>query len=79
METRKQGMTLFGLILALVVTLVVVQLWLVAASLDALHRDDRGAQIPAAVASVVLLAANVGLLRYATAFDRRLREQVRDE
>jgi uncharacterized protein DUF6755 len=73
-ETRRQGATLFGLVLALVVTLVVVQLWLVAAALDALHREDRGALVPAALASLALFAGNVVLLRYVTAFDRRLRE-----
>ena len=79
METRKQGSVLFGLILALVVTLVVVQLWLVAASLDALHRHDRAALIPAAAASLVVLLINVVLLRYVVAFDRRVREARRDE
>jgi hypothetical protein len=79
METRKQGSTLFALILALVITLVIVQLWLVAASLDALHRDDRGALLPSALASGVLLVANLFLLRYVVVFDRRLREAGRGE
>ena len=36
METRQQGTTLFSAILVLIATLVVIQLWLVAAALEAL-------------------------------------------
>lgn len=79
METRKQGATLFSAVLALVVVLVVVQLWLVAGALDALLGGNTDILVPAALASLGLFALNAGLLWYVTSFDRRLREGRPDE
>ncbi len=73
METRQQGMTLVTAICWLVGTLVVIQLWLVAAALDALLSNDTEVLWPAAVASAVLFLANGGLLLYVLDFDRRIR------
>jgi len=53
--------------------LVVIQLWLVAAALEALLSGTRGALLPAAVASFVLLGVNAGLLLYIVRFDERVR------
>ena len=81
METRKQGTTLFTAIAVLIGMLVVIQLWLVAAALEALLSGNRGALLPAAIASVVLLLVNAGLLLYIVRFDeriRRLEERPRD-
>jgi hypothetical protein len=72
-ETRQQGTTLVTAICWLVGTLVVIQLWLVAAALDALLGNDTEVQIPAAVASAVLFLVNGGLLLYVLDFDRRIR------
>jgi hypothetical protein len=36
METRQQGLTLFSAVLVLIAILVVIQLWLVTAALEAL-------------------------------------------
>ncbi len=77
METHHRGTTLFTAILILVGTIVVIQLWLLAAALDALLQRELGALVPSAVASFVLLAINVGLLRYVFRFDARLRHQDR--
>ena len=74
METRQQGATLFSAIVVLIGTLVVVQLWLVAASVDAVYRWDTGVILPAAIASIVLFLISAGLLWYVVAFDARLRE-----
>lgn len=74
METRQQGATLFSALLVLIGTLVVVQLWLLAASLDALYSHEMTLLVPAAIGSVVLFAVSGGLLWYVVAFDRRLRE-----
>ena len=43
METRQQGSTLFSAVLVLIAILVVIQLWLVAAAVDALmaRQTDR--------------------------------------
>lgn len=73
METVKQGTTLFTAICVLIGTLVVIQLWLVAAALDALLGGQTGVLVPAAIASVALLAINGGLLLYIIRFDERVR------
>ena len=73
METLKQGTTLFTGICVLIGVIVVIQLWLVAAALDALLGGDTGVLTPAAVASFVLFLVNGGLLLYAIRFDHRIR------
>ncbi len=73
METREQGSTLFAAVLVLIATLVVIQLWLVAAALDALQSREIAVLVPAALASAVLFAASGGLLWYVVSFDDRLR------
>jgi hypothetical protein len=73
METVRQGTTLFTAICVLIGTLVVIQLWLVSAALDALLGEQTGILIPAALASLALFALNGGLLLYVVRFDQRLR------
>ena len=73
METRQQGTVLFSAILILIATLVVIQLWLVAAALDALSARQIGVLVPTAIASGLLLALSGGLLWYVVSFDQRLR------
>ena len=74
METRQQGSTLFSAILVLIATLVVLQLWLLAAALDGLLGRQTGVLVPAAIASTALFAMNAGLLWYVVSFDERLRQ-----
>lgn len=73
METRQQGSTLFSAILVLIATLVVIQLWLVAAALDALLARQLDVLVPTAAASVALSALSGSLLWYVVSFDARLR------
>jgi hypothetical protein len=73
METRQQGSTLFSAVLVLIAILVVIQLWLVAAAVDALMARQTTVLAPTAVASTVLLALSGGLLWYVVSFDARLR------
>jgi hypothetical protein len=70
MSLRSQGTTLFSAILALVTTTVVLQLWLLTFSMEALLRGHYSTLIPAALASTALFAVNAGLLRYVFRFDR---------
>jgi hypothetical protein len=77
METRKQGSVVFNGVLVLVATLIILQLWLVAAGLDAYLRGERGVRVVAAVASVLLLGANTALLGYVVRINRRIRERIR--
>ena len=73
MDTRQQGTVLFSAILILIATLVVIQLWLVAAALDALLARQLAVLVPTAIASAVLLALGAGMLWYVVSFDARLR------
>lgn len=61
---RSQRMTIVTGILAVVVLIVVLQLWLLTATVNAYLGGDTAMAIPAAIASVVCLALNLGLLRY---------------
>ena len=69
MSIRSQGTTLFTAILVLVACTVVLQLWLLTVSMEALLRHDARILIPAAIGSTVLLAINAGLLLYVFRFD----------
>jgi cytochrome bd-type quinol oxidase subunit 2 len=73
METRQQGSTLFSAVLVLIAILVVIQLWLVAAAVDALMSRQMAVLVPTAIASGVLFALSGGLLWYVVSFDARLR------
>lgn len=75
MVTPRQGLPLFTAISVLIGTLVVIQLWLLAAAIDALLSGEAAVLVPAAAASMVLFAANGGLLLHARNFDRRVRER----
>lgn len=61
---RSQRMTIVNGMLAFVVVLVVLQLWLFTASVNAYLGGDRAIVVPAAAASLVCFGLNAGLLRY---------------
>ena len=73
METRQQGSTLFSAVLVLIAILVVIQLWLVAAAVEALLSRQMAVLVPTAIASGGLFALSGGLLWYVVSFDARLR------
>jgi hypothetical protein len=73
-QQRRQGLTLYTAILWLIGTVVVIQLWLVAAALDALLAGEVGILIPAAIASLLLFLLNGGLLLFVLRFDQRVRQ-----
>jgi hypothetical protein len=62
--TRAQRATIVNGMLAFVVMLVVLQLWLLTATMNAYLGGDQSVIWPAAAASLVCLLLNVGLLRY---------------
>ncbi len=72
MSIRTQGTTLFTAILMLVVSTVVIQLWLLTVSMEALLSHETRTLIPAAIGSSVLLLINAGLLRYVFRFDHEV-------
>lgn len=73
MSTRQQGTVLFTGILFLVATTVIIQLWLLSVSMEALLSGAMRTLVPAAAASTILLCINAGLLRYVFRFDRQIR------
>lgn len=75
MKPRLQGASLFGALLVLVGTLIMVQLWLVGAALEALLAGANGVLLPAALASLGVFLLNGLLLLYALAFDRRIQRR----
>jgi hypothetical protein len=69
--SRSQKTTIVFGIMCLVLMIVVLQLWLLTATMNAYLAGDEGVIIPAAVASVVCFALNGGLLRYVYRMERR--------
>ena len=72
METRRQGLTLITALVLLIGVVVIIQIWLVAAALDALLSGDRAVLLPSALVSAALLGVNGGLLWYVLSFDKRV-------
>lgn len=61
---RGQRMTIVNAMLAFVVMIVILQLWLLTATMNAYLGGDTTVVIPAALASLGCLGLNVGLLWY---------------
>ena len=68
---REQKMTIVYGVLCIVLALVVLQLWLLTATMNAYLGADTAVVWPAACASLVCFLLNLGLLRYLYAMDRR--------
>ena len=68
--TRDQRTTVVYGMLAFVLMLVVLQLWLLTATMNAYLGGDESVVLPAAGASVVCLLLNGGLLRYLSYIER---------
>ena len=62
--TRDQATTIIYGMLAFVLILVILQLWLLTATMNAYLGGDDSVVWPAALASLFCLALNLGLLRY---------------
>ncbi|MBI1881431.1 MAG: hypothetical protein HYR94_24895 [Chloroflexi bacterium] len=61
---RKQRMTIVLGILSIVLIIVIVQLWLLTATMNAYLGGDESILWPAALTSLVCLGLNAGLLWY---------------
>jgi hypothetical protein len=68
--SRGQRMTIVHGILSIVVIIVILQLWLFTATVNAYLGGDSAILLPAALASLVCLLLNVGLLWYLYKLDR---------
>ena len=69
--SRQQKMTIVFGILSIVLMMVVLQLWLLTATMNAFLAGQERVIIPAAIASIICLALNVGLLSYIYRMERR--------
>ena len=67
---REQRITIVYGILCIVLILVILQLWLLTATMNAFLGGDEGVIWPAAAASTICLLLNVGLLRYLYRIER---------
>jgi hypothetical protein len=61
---RAQRMTIVNGILMIVVLIVILQLWLLTATMNGFLGGDHAIVGPAALASLACLGLNLGLLRY---------------
>jgi hypothetical protein len=68
--TREQRMTVVHGILCIVLVLVVLQLWLLTATMNAYLGGDEAVIWPAAAASLVCFLLNLGLLRHLYRMER---------
>jgi hypothetical protein len=69
--SRNQKTTIVFGILAIVLTLVILQLWLLTATMNAYLAGQEDVLLPAALASIVCFALNAGLLLYVYRMERR--------
>ena len=69
--SRHQKMTIVFGILSIVVMIVILQLWLLTATMNAFLAGQERVILPAAVASLVCFALNAGLLSYIYKMERR--------
>jgi len=68
--SRSQRMTIISGILTLVMIIVILQLWLFTATMNAYLGGDEAVLWPAALASLVCFGLNIGLLWYLYRLER---------
>jgi len=68
--SRAQKVPILSGIVAIIVLIVVLQLWLLTATMNAYLGGDRAAALPAAAASLICFLLIVGLLRYVYRLER---------
>jgi len=69
--SRQQKMTIVFAILCVVVMMVVLQLWLLTATMNAFLAGQERVIVPAAIASIICFALNAGLLSFIYRLERR--------
>jgi predicted Co/Zn/Cd cation transporter (cation efflux family) len=70
---QRRELTAIDAALALLAIVLIVQIWLLTAALEAFLAGHRETALPAAIVSGVLLAACCGLYVFVRGLDRRLR------
>lgn len=69
--SREQKLTIIYGILSIVLIIVVMQLWLLTATMNAFLGGDDSVIVPAAIGSVICFLLNAGLLRYIYLMEER--------
>lgn len=69
--SRSQKMPIVFGILSIVLVIVILQLWLLSATMNAFLAGEQAVIIPAAAGSLVFFALNSGLLFYLYRIERR--------
>ena len=72
---ERRGLTAIDGALALIAILLVVQMWLLTATLESFLAGHRDAALPAAIVSGLLAAACSGLYLFLQGVDRELRKR----
>ena len=70
-----RGLTAIDGVMALMVLLLMVQVWLLSATLEVYLAGDRAAAFPAAIISGLIFAACVGLYLFVERLDAEVRKQ----
>ena len=73
--SRHRSVTLIDAALALIAILLVVQMWLLTATLEGFLAGHREGVLPAAIVSGVLLLACLGLYGFVRGVDREMRRR----
>lgn len=69
--SRSQKMPIVFGILSIVLIIVILQLWLLTATMNSFLAGEEAPIVPAAIASIICLALNSGLLVYLYGMERR--------
>lgn len=69
--SRQQKLTIINAIQAIVAMIVVLQLWLLTATMNSFLGGEESVVIPAAIGSLVCLLLNAGLLWYLYQMEQR--------
>jgi hypothetical protein len=72
--SRSQRTTIVYGILCLVLAIVILQLWLLTATMHAFLGGEGALALPAALVSLLCLGLNFGLLRYIHGLDKNISE-----
>ena len=72
-QPQKRGLTAIDGAMALIVILLIVQIWLLSATLESYLAGHREAALPGAIISAILFAACLALYRFVDRIDSEVR------
>ncbi len=72
---KSRGLNAITGAMSLIVVLLMVQIWLLTATLDSYLANHHGAALPAAIISAIILACCFGLYLFIERIDREVRQK----